>query len=1038
MKNSAGDWPEISETTLDSALFESSPDCVKLLNCDGQIVTMNQNGLCAMEIDDVALIAGATWKTLWPEKSHADIEAAVAAGRRGEIGHFSAFCPTAKGTPRWWDVIVTPVRLEDGRIEKLLAVSRDITSTHQAALQLRASEARFRSLVTATSAIVWNCPASGRFETEQFAWAAFTGQTLDEYQGWGWLDAVHPDDHAHTTAAWKHALDAQSLYQTEHRLRRADGEYHHMHVRGVPISDETGVIYEWVGVHTDISTSVAANAERERLLREVQAATNRMADIFQKAPAFMCVLGGPDHVFEIVNERFLQLVGNRDFVGQSVRQSLPEVEGQGFLELLDQVYKTGEPFVGIDMPVRLQRSFGAPLEQRIVDFVYMPLRNADGAVTGILVHGIDQTHRKLAELAQKENQDRLLLATEAAELGLWSWSPVEGKVVWENQRSYEIFGLPLSDTSITAKSFIEHFVYPDDVSAFNQSVALTFETGARFFFQGRIRRTDGSVRWVEFIGRAQPVQDAAPPLIIGTISDITSRKLAEIELYESRERFQKIVSQAATGVVQVNIEGRVTLVNQRYCEMLGYSEDELLGMSVVDITAPDFVQPTLDALKSVIAGGPGFVIEKQYRRKNGSFIWATSSVSALRGPAGEYQGAVAIVVDITDRKRADEKLRRLASDLSEADRRKTEFLATLAHELRNPLAPIRSGLGVMRLAGDNPSALAKVRDMMDRQVSYMVRLIDDLLDVARISGGKMDLKKERVDLKHVLSGAVETSLPLIEAAQHQLEVDIPDDPLPIIADLTRIAQVVANLLNNAAKYTPAGGHIRLSARREGSGAVITVTDSGVGIPEESLATVFDMFSQVGRNLDRSQGGLGIGLSLVRRLVEMHGGTVVAMSAGAGKGSTFTVRLPLARAVEEENDAAILGANQKIANAPKKFRILVVDDNSDAADTLSAILKLNGHVTRVANDGVQGMAAAKDFRPEVAFLDIGMPGMNGYEVAQALRRTPDLNTIALVALTGWGAEDDRVRSKSAGFDYHLTKPADIGTVDSLLSKLANLM
>ena len=389
--------------------------------------------------------------------------------------------------------------------------------------------------------------------------------------------------------------------------------------------------------------------------------------------------------------------------------------------------------------------------------------------------------------------------------------------------------------------------------------------------------------------------------------------------------------------------------------------------------------------------------------------------------------------DILQCKQAEALLLASEERLSESDRRKTEFLATLAHELRNPLAPIRSGLGVMRMGADNPAVIAKVRDMMERQVTHMVRLIDDLLDIARISGGKLDLKRERVELKNVLFSAVETSLPLVEAGQHALELRIADDSMLVDVDATRIGQVVSNLLNNAAKYTPAGGRISLIAARDGADALICVTDNGVGIPPESLAGVFDMFSQVGRNLDRAQGGLGIGLSLVRRLVDMHGGSVSATSAGPGLGCNFSVRLPLLRT--DAPQLAVVGAPVMPEELPGKgMRILVADDNVDAAETLSTILELFGHTTCIAHDGLQALAIAAEFKPDAAFLDIGMPGLNGYQAARRMRATAGLEHVVLMALTGWGAENDHQLASEAGFDFHLTKPVDIDVVSKLLAGL----
>jgi PAS domain S-box-containing protein len=380
-----------------------------------------------------------------------------------------------------------------------------------------------------------------------------------------------------------------------------------------------------------------------------------------------------------------------------------------------------------------------------------------------------------------------------------------------------------------------------------------------------------------------------------------------------------------------------------------------------------------------------------------------------------------------------ERLRAIDA-LREADRRKTEFLATLAHELRNPLAPIQTGLDVMRLGSSNPAALSKVRDMMERQLGHMVHLVNDLLDVSRITRGQVDLRKELVALKSIVASAAETSMPLIEAGAHQLNVDVPDEPLQLDVDPTRMAQVLSNLLNNAAKYTPNGGRIELSARCDGNDVLISVTDTGVGIPAESLASVFEMFSQIGQNKDRAQGGLGIGLTLARRLVELHGGQLLASSEGSGKGSRFTVRLPLAS--DDSAEWLVAGGNRSAANAGRAggVRVLIVDDNVDAAESLSVLLEIGGHAARIANDGYRALLLAQEFRPQIVFLDIGMPGMSGYDVARRLRKLPGMTHVTLVAVTGWGAENDRLRASEAGFDQHLTKPAALSDVNAILSTL----
>ncbi len=379
------------------------------------------------------------------------------------------------------------------------------------------------------------------------------------------------------------------------------------------------------------------------------------------------------------------------------------------------------------------------------------------------------------------------------------------------------------------------------------------------------------------------------------------------------------------------------------------------------------------------------------------------------------------------------QLRAQLNQLREADARKDEFLATLAHELRNPLAPVRTGLHVLKLAPPGPGA-ERVREMMERQIGHMARLLDDLLDLSRISRGKVELRAERVELRTVVESALETCRPVVEAAHHDLTVALPDAPVWLHADLTRLAQVVGNVLLNAAKYTPDGGKIGLVAREDGGEVVISVTDNGAGIPRELQDHVFEMFAQVHAAFDRSQSGLGIGLALVKYLIEMHGGRVEVDSPGPGRGSTFTLRLPVADAAASSPGAARPRGPERATG--DRLRILVVDDNADAAEMLAMMLELAGHETRVADDGPACLVLAREFRPDVAFLDIGLPGMDGYELARRLRDEPAGSVPVLVALTGWGSEDDKRRGKEAGFAYHLTKPVEADTVTSLLALIVS--
>ena len=492
-------------------------------------------------------------------------------------------------------------------------------------------------------------------------------------------------------------------------------------------------------------------------------------------------------------------------------------------------------------------------------------------------------------------------------------------------------------------------------------------------------------------------------------------------LKESEGRLQALFANAAVGIAEVAPDGRFTLVNDALCQLLGEPRAALVGLPIGRVThgedrseVEQLVGRLLSREMEVYSG------ERRFVRRDGATIWVKLSVALARDE--REPRAVAVIEDVTVRKHAEE-------DLRESDRRKDEFLAVLAHELRNPLAPIRNSLHILRMTGSDDAGTGRVVDMMERQVQHMVRLVDDLLEVSRISRGKIELRKERLQLASVVRGAIETSRPLLEASNHRLVVDLPEEEVWIHADPVRLQQVFANLLNNSAKYTPPGGEVRISVTVEEGLATVCVKDNGEGIPPQMLGRVFNMFAQVDTGR-RAQGGLGIGLTLARTLVLLHGGTVEAASEGKGKGCEFTVRLPVA---ERGVDAAPAAGERKGSGIQLPgSRVLVVDDNHDAADSLGLLLRFLGAEVMVVHDGPGALGAMKTFRPAVVLLDLGMPEMDGLEVARRVRADPQMRGTTLVALTGWGQREDRRRTGEVGFDYHLVKPADMGTLEAILS------
>jgi len=523
--------------------------------------------------------------------------------------------------------------------------------------------------------------------------------------------------------------------------------------------------------------------------------------------------------------------------------------------------------------------------------------------------------------------------------------------------------------------------------------------------------------------------------------DATKERLAADALIASEKRLRLSTEAAELGLwVWDPATDGIKWENERLFEIFGFSQEDApadMASFISGFLHPEDAPAFREASARTLATGERLMFQGRFfRRPDGELRWIDVTGLLQFTADEELPRILGTAADITVRKRDEAALRQLASDLSTANRRKTEFLAILAHELRNPLAPIRSGLELMRLAGDNIETVARVREMMDRQLGHLIHLVDDLLDIARITGNKLELKIQRVDLKSLVKSAVETSQPLIEGGGHAFSVALPDEDVFLDVDPIRISQVIGNLLNNAAKYTPPGGLITLNAFRMDGDAVISVADTGIGIPDDAIAAVFEMFTQVGRSTHAAHGGLGIGLSLVRRLVEQHGGTVSAASAGPGKGSTFTVRLPLAAPAAASETSPNASPWEVLEAQPRSLRVLVADDNMDAAGTLAALLEQCGHSVRLAGDGFEALRMAGEFQPDIAFLDIGMPGMNGYEVARAFRQLPACDSVVLVAVTGWGAEEDRARSKAAGFNLHLTKPVAMAEIEQLLGSMTS--
>lgn len=688
--------------------------------------------------------------------------------------------------------------------------------------------------------------------------------------------------------------------------------------------------------------------------------------------------------------------------------------------------------------------------------------------------------RQRAEQTLQQSEERFRDFADAAPAMLWVTEP-DGFCSFLSQGWYEFTGQ--GEDEGLGFGWL-NAVHPDDLEAATKQFLSANERNETFSIEYRLRRADGAYRWIIDAGCPRFSRSGQFLGYAGNVLDITDRKQAEEEmaaLLATEKRRAALLAQVANASKSMNAalsmdsvvrilteEARSMLEAHQAITSLTVSENQAQVINVMSLSEKyagdraylekvDISDIYMEACRTnrpmrmtqqELEAHPAW---KEFGKhaKDHPLIRGWLAVPLI-GHGGKNLGLVqlmdkaqgefteedeAILVQLAAIASAGIENARLYEQVREQDRRKDEFLATLAHELRNPLAPIRTGLAVLKLA-PSIDAMVKTREIMERQVEHMVRLIDDLLDVSRITRGKVQLKKERIDVRTILDTALEVSRPFIEESRHRLFISTPEEALLLDADPTRMAQVVSNLMNNAAKYTPEGGRIELSAERDHNGdhddVIIRVRDNGVGLTSEALPKVFELFSQVGKTLDRSQGGLGIGLALVKRLVGMHGGQVAAESPGLGQGSTFVVRLPLA-ATQVINGRQVPGEeNASSLSVPR--RILVVDDNVDGAETIAMLLTLFGHTVKTVHNGPDALEAAHSFQPGVMFLDIGLPGMSGYEVAQQLRSDSNMNGLILVALTGWGSEEDRQRAQSVGFDYHLTKPVGMEKLQSLLIEI----
>ena len=1152
-------------------IIDSSTDCIKVIDLEGRMLSINPCGQRLMEIEDPTHFIGRFWLDTWDDEGRQLAAEAMERARNGEIGHFCALSRTVQGSPKWWDETVSPILDAAGRPERLLVIANDITQRKQTEDELRRSEAEFRTFFESSGGGKAQADPSGRFLRVNGKLCEMTGYSCEELLGMTIADVIHPEDRERQMELFRQARDSEAAeYSVEKRYLRKDGavvwvqatvgflrdetgnacrslaviqditplkrteqelraseerfrrlietstvglaivdaggcicyanpmllemlgyaleDVCHLHCgdfippefsarhasaveevlatgvsepyekeliakdgRRVPVLDGAALISKDPDGHpliaffiTDLTRLKQAEAERERLLGEktmaleqLEIERQKLQAIIQHMPAGVIMTDAATEQRILINEAAAEILGATLEPGSptgEMAHQLLKADGQPYAYAeypIVRTLRTGE--IVRDEEIRIVRPDG---EQRSILTNSVPIRDAEGRIVSGVVLFREITERKRAEEALHESEAflRMVLHHLPAGVSIVDAATQQYRIV--NAQAERILGepIPVGAPLQGVTQFLtfqpDRTPYPlEDWPVLRAIRDCQVITNEEMF----ILRGDGTCRTI--LVNAAPLMNSGPHVKAGIVvfADISERKRMERELRQSEEFTHSVLNSMPAHVVVLDQDGTIIEVNEAWTSFArengapdperAYRGENYLEVcrraAASELPGGEGAQECLEKLQALMKGAIDQFDLEYPCHAPGEQRWFLLRATPVTGGEGRV---VISHIDITERKQAE-------AALMNADRRKDEFLAMMAHELRNPLAPIRNAVQVLRLAATQEGVLERQRDIIERQVTHMARLLDDLLDVARITRGNTTLKKSVVRLSDVFVRAVESANPLIESRRHTLRVSSPPEGLRVYGDFDRLIQIVSNLLTNAAKYTEEGGTIWLDAATEGPEVVIRVRDTGVGIAPAMLPRVFDVFTQVTRTLDRSQGGLGLGLTLVRRLTQMHGGSVDARSAGLGQGSEFIVRLP---ALPAEPTSGSQQEGTLVQAQTHPHRILVVDDVADTANSLAELLGLFDHEVRTAYDGPAVIQIAREFEPDVIILDIGLPGEDGYEVARKIRQDAKLQGVILIAMTGYGQEEDRRRAQQAGFDHLFTKPVELGALQSLLA------
>lgn len=1016
------------------SIVESSRDCTALLDLQGNFVHIPRRSRDLLHLVDEESDIGSSWISLWDPADRAAARQAVTEAATGDTRSFIGLMPVADSEPIWWDVLITPVFDVSGGIEHVLAVARDVTARRRAetnALCLASISKDILQLTKPAEVL----QAVGKSLNSHLGVDRCSSLEVDAQTGefkiildWQQDDSPMPPLEISPTDDFLSAGRVGAAFATCPATPEAPtllaipvhpyGNW--THSLCVQRTSPHGWRADEIDLVSEVTSRLFVHLERF----QAEEVSSRLAAITEHSENAI-VSKDLNGIITSWNKGAESLFGYtaEEVIGKSITLLIPPGLESEETTVLKTV-KHGESILNHETVRRAK-------DGHLIDIslTVSPVINPRGEIIGASKFARDISHRKLAEKQLRESEERFRVMANAIIQLAWMAEP-DGSIFWYNQNWYDYTGTtPESMAGWGWQSVHDPAELPHVLEIWRESIARAEPCEMTFPLRG----ADGVFR--QFLTRCIPLKDSDGKVVrwFGTNTDIDEISRAEQALRKSHQRVTLAHRATGVGIWEWHLPSDRIHWDAEMFRIYGVppTADGWIPFSTWrDAVLPEDLAQQEAALRDSLAGNTHGKRQFRIRRQSDGAILNIETVDAVRtNEAGEPESIVGTNLDITTRKQVEKKLMQRTAQLVRADRSKDEFLAMLAHELRNPLASMRNATEILRNNAASPHERNHAEELITRQIGNLSRMIDDLLDVSRISNGKITLHRETISLQETLMAAADATRSDCSAHSQELIVSLPDTPLFIDADATRLEQILGNLLGNACKYSGDGTIITLSAEVETPDEVtLRVADNGSGINPELLPHVFDLFVQSSRTLDRSHGGLGIGLTVVHRLVGLHNGTIEVTSDGEGKGTEFAIRLPLvpAPAVCEDEPAP--------TEQSTPLRILIVDDNVDAAETMAMLQQLHGHQTRIAHNGSDALEIASGFLPQVVLLDIGLPGMDGYQIATHIRRIPALKNTFLVALTGYGSDKDRQRGRDSGFDQHLTKPADLEQLRCWLAAL----